>query len=279
MKDALNPPWSQLIWHAATHPGRYRRRNEDAFLLLNFDAQEVRYLGKEGQSHGMHEHFMFAVSDGIGGGVGGHHASQSALKLLVPLVSKMFHQKGLKGEIPFAELLVSFTRHIHESLLSMSRHYQECERMGATLTLGWVHEARLHFAHLGDSRIYLIREGQACRQLTEDHTLAAQRVKEGKMTPQQARRDERAHVLTKSIGIVGRPDEPQLGNATLQPGDSLVFCTDGLSDALPDYRIAATLNQPPPSLVGLNPVERLIREALDGSGRDNMTGIVVQCLH
>ncbi len=70
----------------------------------------------------------------------------------------------------------------------------------------------------------------------------------------------------------------QVGSLTLSPGDRLLFCTDGLTDTLSDYRIAKTLYDPPPYLEGLDPMQSLIREALDGSGRDNLTAILVDCL-
>ena len=80
------------------------------------------------------------------------------------------------------------------------------------------------------------------------------------------------------LGAGARPDEPQVGSLTLSPGDRLLFCTDGLTDTLSDYRIAKTLYDPPPYLEGLDPMQSLIREALDGSGRDNLTAILVDCL-
>ncbi len=273
-----SPSIAALKWLADTHPGRYRTRNEDAFVLMCFDTRELCYLGKQGHMASEGKHFLFAVSDGIGGGKGGGYASQSALRSLSSLISQTFHRAASSHEIPYEVLLRRFVEHMHQRLLGLSRSYEECHRMGATLTLGWIHNEQLRFAHLGDSRLFHLRGPEQYRQLSEDHTLAAQKVRQGILTPQQAKRDAASHVLTRSLGAGARPDEPQVGSLTLSPGDRLLFCTDGLTDTLSDYRIAKTLYDPPPYLEGLDPMQSLIREALDGSGRDNLTAILVDCL-
>ena len=148
-----------------------------------FDTRELCYLGKQGHMASEGKHFLFAVSDGIGGGKGGGYASQSALRSLSSLISQTFHRAASSHEIPYEVLLRRFVEHMHQRLLGLSRSYEECHRMGATLTLGWIHHEQLRFAHLGDSRLFHLRGPEQCRQLSEDHTVAAQKVRQGILTP------------------------------------------------------------------------------------------------
>jgi len=138
-----------------------------------------------------------------------------------------------------------------------------------------VHQQRLHFAHLGDSRIYHIPQGGSIQQLTEDHTVAARKVREGKMTAEEAKRHTSNHVLEKSIGSGKGFDQPQLGAVDLQAGDKLIFCTDGVADGVSTYTIEKAVLNPPAYLQGLNSAEGVVKEAFDASGRDNITAIVV----
>jgi len=266
----------EVKWTAETNPGRFRPNNEDAFLLVKFDLQELQYLGKVGDFPLDSNRFIFAVSDGIGGAQAGEYASQSALKSISKLISRKFHQGKKSIQINHQELLTAFCEEIHTAIIEISRYYQECRNMGATLSLGWVDGSRLHFAHLGDSRIYHIPAGQDIIQITEDHTVAARKVREGKLTPAEAKRDKSYHVLEKCIGSGKGFDQPQLGYLDLNAGDKLVFCTDGVTDGLSNYAIQKTVVTPPPYLQNMIPSERIVRESLDASGRDNITTIVVE---
>lgn len=268
----------EIQWTAETNPGRFRPNNEDAFLLMKFDLRELQYLGKVGESPIDSNHFIFAVSDGIGGAEAGEYASQSALKSISKLISRNFHHGKEVAEIRHSELLTAFCEEIHNTIIEVSRYYTECCNMGATLSLGWVDGNRLHFAHLGDSRIYHIPLGQDIIQISEDHTVAARKIREGKLSPAEAKRHKSSHVLEKSIGSGKGFDQPQLGHIDLNAGDKLVFCTDGVSDGLSAYAIQKTVITPPPYLKDLNPSECIVRESLDASGRDNITNIVVEFL-
>ncbi len=264
-----------IKWTAQTHPGRYRRNNEDSFLLMMFDERELCYLGKQGSSPTSQNHFIFAVSDGIGGAEAGEYASQSALRSISDLISRAFHRGGKHSQIDYAGMLTAFCRQIHDAILKVSSNYKECCNMGATLSIGWIHNDVLYFAHLGDSRIYHIPSDAGIVQLTEDHTVAARKVREGKMSPEEARRHTSNNVLEKSIGSGHDYSSPQLGQTAINKGDRIVFCTDGVADGITPYTIEKTIKNPPPYLKELNPAEAVVKEALDASGKDNITAIVV----
>jgi len=115
-----------LNWTAQTSPGRYRSKNEDAFLLMMFDRFELCYLGKEGETPLDDRHFIFAVSDGIGGHEAGEFASQSALKSISDLISRHFHRKDAPKELDHMRLLTAFCEQIHDAILQISKYYSEC---------------------------------------------------------------------------------------------------------------------------------------------------------
>lgn len=265
-----------IKWTAQTNPGRYRRNNEDSFLLLMFDEYELCYLGKEGTALSENNHFIFAVSDGIGGAEAGEYASQSALRSISDLISREFHRGRKVSQIDYNKILTAFCGQIHDAILKVSSHYQECCNMGATLSIGWIHQRVLHFAHLGDSRIYHLPSKGSIDQLTNDHTVAARKVREGKLSSEEARRHASNNVLEKSIGSGRACSSPQLGRLTLGQEDRLVFCTDGVADGITPYTVEKTVSKPPPYLKDLNPAEAVVKEALDASGKDNITAIVVE---
>jgi serine/threonine protein phosphatase PrpC len=265
-----------IKWTAQTSPGRYRRNNEDAFLLMMFDECELCYLGKEGAASTGDNHFIFAVSDGIGGAEAGEYASQSALRSISDLISREFHRGKKRSQVDYSKMLTAFCEQIHDAILKVSSNYKECCNMGATLSIGWVHQSMLYFAHLGDSRIYHLPLGGSMVQLTEDHTVAARKVREGKLTPEEAKRHTSSNVLEKSIGSGRGFSSPQLGQLSINQGDRLVFCTDGVADGITPYTIEKMVLNPPPYLKNLNAAEAVVKEALDASGKDNITAIVTE---
>ncbi|MDA7618166.1 protein phosphatase 2C domain-containing protein [Verrucomicrobia bacterium] len=276
MSSHIPPPSIQkLSWTAQTSPGRYRSKNEDSFLLLTFDMRELCYLGTEGQAQLKDRHFIFAVSDGIGGAKAGQYASQSTLKPISDLISRTFHQGKRDLNMDPIKLLGSFCEEIHRTLVRVSGNYQECNDMGATLSIGWVFDEHLYFAHLGDSRIFHIPDKGVMLQLTDDHTMAARRVREGSLSPQEAKHHAAQHILERSIGGDQGFDQPQLGKIPLSKGDKLIFATDGVTECLTAHTVARLILTPPSYLQGLNPAQRLVKEAFDASGKDNITAIIV----
>jgi PPM family protein phosphatase len=164
---------------------------------------------------------------------------------------------------------------IHQDLMKMGQSYEECAGMGATLSLGWFTPGWMHFSHIGDSRIYHVPQGGKLIQLTQDHTYVGGLRRAGELTEQQARAHPRRNALQQVLGAGHQFLEPQFGAVPCQPGDRLLFCTDGLIDGLWDRRLEE-------ALLGATPVPalaaELVEEAVQISGRDNATAIVVAVL-
>lgn len=267
---------SSLAWWGLTDVGRFRKNNEDAFLAVTFNAQELRYLGKVGKAEFDGSDYIFAVSDGMGGSNAGEFASKIAVDKIAELLPKSFQLGALGIDRGCGQILGELVNRIHKSMLEMGAHYEECSGMGATLSLCWFMPGKVYFAHVGDSRIYyLTREGEM-RQLTEDHTHVAGLVRAGRITEFEARTRADRNVLNQSLGGKIRRVEPQIGSVEYEPGDQFVLCTDGVTDGISNRRIHTLIDSPPASLAGLNPAERIIKDAKDESGRDNLTALSIQ---
>lgn len=267
---------SSLAWWGLTDVGRFRKNNEDAFLAVTFNAQELRYLGKVGKAEFDGSDYIFAVSDGMGGSNAGEFASKIAVDKIAELLPKSFQLGALGIDRGCGQILGELVNRIHKSMLEMGAHYEECSGMGATLSLCWFMPGKVYFAHVGDSRIYYLpREGEM-RQLTEDHTHVAGLVRAGRITEFEARTRADRNVLNQSLGGKIRRVEPQIGSVEYEPGDQFVLCTDGVTDGISNRRIHTLIDSPPASLAGLNPAERIIKDAKDESGRDNLTALSIQ---
>jgi PPM family protein phosphatase len=271
-----DPSPTTIRWSAQTHQGRVRRNNEDAFLGLRFDASELNYLGKEGESPLDGFEFIFAVSDGMGGENAGEFASRDVIQSITDIISREFHQK--RDSLPNVneERLANFCQQIHDHARRVSRYYEECQGMGATLSLTWLQAGRLFIAHLGDSRIYHLPKEGKITQLTEDHTVTGRMVRAGKLTEREARTHPYRNQLEKSIGCHEGEVEPQIVSVPIRSGDTFVLCSDGITDGLWDSGVEKLVLTPPPYIQDLPPSQRLVKEAMDASGRDNLTAMVIE---
>ena len=269
-------PDCDIRWWGLTDKGPFRKNNEDAFLLLTFDQDEVRLLGKEGEADFELGDFVFAVSDGMGGANAGEFASRIAVQAITQRFPKKYRTEAIRREGAHEEALVALYEQIHAEMVVMGRHYEECSGMGATLSLVWLTPDKGYFCHVGDSRIYRLPSDESLEQLTEDHTHVGWLYRQGKLNEREARFHEGRHMLQMCLGGKTSALAPQTGSFDLRRGDRLVLCTDGLIDGLWDNTIQRLLLQPPPRLQDLQPARRLLKEALDESGRDNTTVVVVE---
>jgi protein phosphatase len=149
-------------------------------------------------------------------------------------------------------------------------HHPEYAGMGTTLTLALVSGWLLFVIHAGDSRCYLLRAGKL-QQLTEDHTWVGEMTRLGKIKPEAARTHDFRHVITNCLGGDESGVRVEVQKMVLQPGDTILLCSDGLTNMVDDERIAKILaSYPEPRLA----CEQLVTEAKDRGGRDNITVIV-----
>jgi protein phosphatase len=254
-----------------------RKNNEDSFLGLQFNAQEVHYLGKLGESSLENCDLIFAVSDGMGGANAGEFASRIAVDKITRLMPRFFKQiaSGLVGG--YEDVLAELFGEVHRSLQFLA-YDEECKGMGATLSTCWFTPGWMHFAHIGDSRIYYLpaRDGEEIRQLTHDDTHVGWLFRQGQLNEREARDHPRRNLLQKALGGGHQFVDPQVGRVAYEEGDIFVLCTDGLTEGLYDSQILERLRCPDAAEAKMNPAVRIVEAALERSGQDNTTALVIE---
>jgi protein phosphatase len=265
-----------LHWSGLTHCGKIRKNNEDSFLALNFDGHEVRYLGKTGEATLAGGDFVFAVSDGMGGARSGEFASRIAIDKITKLLPRAYRLSASGLEAGFTDVLQELFDSIHADLMRLGQSYAECHGMGATLTLAWVTPQWLYFAHIGDSRLYYLPREGGIRQLSHDHSYVGWLRREGKINEREAREHPGKNALQQALGAGHQFVEPQVGALAYRPGDRFLLCSDGLVDGLWDHAMEDLVRAPVASRLHQPAALRLIEEALETSGRDNLTALVIE---
>jgi serine/threonine protein phosphatase PrpC len=241
-----------------TNVGRVRTNNEDCFRI-------VEPLN------------LYVLSDGMGGEAHGEIASALAVEMVVKHCQETEVDPAMTifGDMPagWSEKTKRLSSAVHlanKSIYDSAQAHPEQRGMGATVTAAWIDGDRLSIAHVGDSRAYLLRSG-TLQQLTSDHSLVAEQVRRGILTPAEAERSDMQSVLLRALGahpeIEVDSEEHQLfGN------DVLLLCSDGLTRMVTEPEIAGTLQaEPDPTKAS----ERLVELANEQGGADNVTAVVV----
>ena len=223
-----------------TDAGRKRRRNEDAFV---------------------HDPPLFAVADGMGGAQAGEVAS----RLAAAAFREFREADGLEAEARVQAIIQEANRRIYER----ARSDAEVSGMGTTVTAALLTDGRVVIGHVGDSRAYRIRNGEL-EQLTEDHSLVADLMRSGRLTPEEAEAHPQRSVITRALGT-----DPTVDVDTLvfdaEPGDLFLLCSDGLSTMVPDADVLRTVEK----AGSLDEAARnLVRAANKGGGEDNVTVVL-----
>jgi len=241
-----------------TDVGQRRKLNEDAFLVDDALA-------------------LYVVADGMGGHAAGEVASSEAVDAVHSMVIRerakleRLSQGDINEEVvrQAHRVLEAAVQNATYQVFGIAQHEPEQQGMGTTVSALALAGPYGITAQVGDSRIYLIRQGQA-RPLTEDHTLVAWQLKQGIITPEEALLSPHKNVITRAVGS---REYVQVDTrfVDVQPNDAFMLCSDGLHGYVPDHEI--------PGIVALGPrlsVERFIQLANDRGGRDNITCVVVQ---
>ncbi len=229
---------------AATDVGRVREINED------------RYLQRDDLG-------LFAVADGVGG----HQAGEVASQTSVETIEAAFVE-------PTTEGLVAAIKQANDAVWHLAQSAAEKRGMGTTLTaVALVNEdgeEHLAVANVGDSRVYLFQQGELS-QLTEDHSLVEELVREGQITPEEARVHPQRSIITRALGM-----DPNVTVDHLQvlpyEGDRLLLCSDGLTNEVSDEKIGSILRR-----MGdpQEAAQELVRQARENGGNDNITVVVI----
>ncbi len=267
-----------LRWSALTDVGRFRPNNEDAFLALNFDGREMRYLGKIGTASLAGNDFVFAVSDGMGGAKSGEVASRITVDRVTRLLPRGFRLSAAGMTSGFQDILFELFSAIHSDLLKLGFSYEECAGMGCTLSLCWFTPEWVYFGHIGDSRIYYLPREGGITQVSHDHSYVGVQRRKGILNEREARSDPRRSALQQALGAGNQFIEPQIGAVAHRAGDRFLICSDGLIDGLWDRELEEIARGPQDDATGKSLAQRLVKTAVQNSGRDNTTAILVEVI-
>ncbi|MEM9387784.1 MAG: Stp1/IreP family PP2C-type Ser/Thr phosphatase [Pseudomonadota bacterium] len=246
---------------ALTDTGRVREHNEDA---IGYDID----LG------------LFVLADGMGGYNAGEVASSIAVKTTVDLVQNTMPQDRRGDLDPHTGLMLqSITlrdavRRANKIIHQTARSQEECAGMGTTIVSCLMYDNRLSVAHVGDSRLYRVRQNRF-EQLTQDHSLLQELVDRGVVEREEAERKLKRNYVTRALGV--EPDiEVAIMEVDAQPDDIFVLCSDGLSDMVEDDDIHLTIStfHTDLGMVG----RQLVQLSNDNGGRDNVSVLMVRVL-
>lgn len=229
-----------------TDPGRERSHNEDYFDVDSAPG-------------------LWALSDGMGGHQGGEVASRVAVEAAVAYWREQTEREPAAVLTQLAEAV----QQAHAAVRAEAAGRPDLEGMGGTLVLATLREGHYYLAHVGDSRAYLLHEGEL-HCLTRDHTVVQTLLDAGVINPAQAEMSPHRHILEQALGH--GDVKPDVAQGSWEPGDLLLLCSDGLHDVVSDEAIAELLRR-----YGADPAqacERLIAAANEAGGPDNITVIV-----
>ncbi len=224
-----------------TDPGRKRRRNEDAYVV---------------------EPPLFAVADGMGGAQAGEVASRLAAAAL----------KEGRARTGGERRIVSLIQEANRRVYDRSNEDPNASGMGTTMTVALVGNGQVAFGHVGDSRAYLIRDG-SMEQLTEDHSLVAELMRSGKLSPEEAESHPQRSVITRALGTDPDVDVDTFTIAA-RMGDLFLLCSDGLTTMVPNEAILDLVER------HRNDMDRALRELVSAAnregGEDNITVVAFE---
>jgi protein phosphatase len=233
----------KYVWATATHQGKVREANEDSLFPTSDGDTEERVT--------------LIVADGMGGHVAGEVASRLAINA------------AASSQLDPADRVAAGNRAIREEV----GRQPNLEGMGTTMTLLELHpDAKAHFAHVGDSRAYLLRNGEL-EQVTADHTVLAEYLASGRLSPEEAVNHPQRHMITRCLGLTRFVNVDQIV-IDVEPGDRYLLCTDGLNSMIDDGAIKEGLSEQAPDAAAW----KLVDMANAAGGQDNITVIVADAV-
>jgi serine/threonine protein phosphatase PrpC len=254
------PREDEIDAFGVTHPGKVRKENQDHYVLCSLRRQVVvrgssipeadAVLGSESERLAS----MVMVADGVGGAAKGETATRSL---------RCYYRSD--EEEDFSEALRHGALECHEDLRRLAEESLDQRGMATTLTLYLGVWPRAYLLQVGDSRCYLLRDGELT-QITRDQTMAQEMVDLGIMKPDQVAGTRLEHTLTSSIG--GSHSQPTVTRFDMNWGHVLLLCSDGLTRHVSDDRIRDVLRS---MTSAQQACETLLQDALDGGGTDNIT--------
>lgn len=236
---------------AGTDVGKAREMNQDYYYVSSrFDEMK-----------------MCILADGMGGYAGGEIASNMAVASAKSYINSNYSKIKLETN-EIINLLKDATQYANMVVYEQTKKTEELEEMGTTLEIALIVDEKIYISHIGDSRIYKIRNNKM-KQITRDHSYVEKLINDGTITKEEAQMHPQKHMLTKALGCTAFV-EPDLLVEKIKENDIILICSDGLTNMLSEEEIIKTINENPEE-----PNKQLIAEANKAGGCDNITVIVI----
>ncbi|MDG1279301.1 MAG: protein phosphatase 2C domain-containing protein [Algoriphagus sp.] len=255
---------------ATTHVGMVRDHNEDNFIVCeNLNSKNWQF-SPDAITEVSDQGVLLFVADGMGGTNAGEVASDIAQESI-----KTFFSERLEECKSIKEFMFQAISYAHDKIIQRQNEDDETTGMGTTAILGWIRDNELHLAWSGDSRAYVVRSGLRPYPVTDDHSIVWQMVMEGSLTPEEARIHPDSNLIMQSLGEPRNLPKPSYKRISLQKGDLVLLCSDGLNGMIPDEEIF---------LLGLSHqkvsdiVKELVNKANQEGGYDNITAIAAKII-
>lgn len=235
--------------------GKIREINQDAYFYCDYEQLPV-----------------FAVADGMGG----HNAGEIASNLAIKTIEEAYYRdrdKIIQKELELPKFINEVVATANEKIFLKSNEQKDCNGMGTTVTIGFLYDEEIYIGHIGDSRAYLLRNEELI-QLTQDHSLVAELVKNGSISREEARNHPQKNIITRALGTDNKVNVDILSRE-LKDNDILMLCTDGLTNMVSEKTIRDTL-------LSNNDLEKscksLIKIANELGGFDNSTVMIIKAI-
>ena len=252
---SLTTPATSVVLGALSDVGQKRSNNQDSMCSLAAPNTPPGVTA------------LVAVADGMGGHKGGEVASALAIEGVVARLGKKSGANAAASNR--AEHLAAVIHQIHADIKAAS-NTPETTGMGTTLSIAVIEDNRMLVGHVGDSRIYRVRDGQFT-QLTEDHSWVADEVRRGSLTEAESQVHPRRNLLSQAIGVT-ETIAPMVAEFDLAVGDKIMLCSDGLHGLVSSEDMRLTIEKFPPDLA----VQILVEKANDAGGPDNVTAVIAE---
>lgn len=251
LREAILQPSMKCDFFSLTDTGRVRANNEDTIAVRP-------------------EMGLVALADGMGGYNAGEVASALATQTLLERFTAVTHSH--RGYLRMKPLLIDAIHCANRAVFEAASSNPAHRGMGTTLVTAVFRRSRVTIGHVGDSRAYRLRRGHLVR-LTRDHSLIQEQLDAGLIDHDAAMISEQRNLVTRAVGVAARVDV-EISEHDVQPGDTYLFCSDGLNDMLSDTEMGGILMQ-------FGSLEQagheLLRQANAAGGRDNISLILVHC--
>ena len=264
--------WSTLRWSGKVDMGRFRKKNDDNLAVFTIDQEGFRALPEEGEANIEDGDLVFVICDGMGGATAGDLASEMIVGRLRERIPLTYEQAANHLYPDRLGVLKECLEDVHLAVNGLAEKHPHLAGMGATVTLCWFTPENVYYGHVGDTRLYRLRNNET-EQITDDHSRPWQLMKRGELNEREYRSHPRKNIIQQAIGAGMKDLEPMIGTLPIRKADWFLLCSDGLIGGLWQKHVCEILGKATtPAAI----TDELLTKSLEDDGRDNISLATVE---